>query len=207
MTVSDPVHDQSTETWYAIGDVAQATPLRTITTLSNAAGDRVSIKDMAATSQSVWSAAYDDLGRMTTSSQSFYVGGVTGGVTSPTQNFTYGYTSNGDRNVMTLGLNGPGGTISASSGFDNLNRTTRLTQTVDGRTLQVGIGYLADGRLDTITRSRGVDAGSLATVRMEKWLSPICLTSGMKAVFFFHVSRRAASIRASRLKLLVSTTT
>ena len=164
VTVSDPVHDQSTETWYAIGDVAQATPLRTITTLSNVAGDPVSITDMAATSQSVWSAAYDDLGRMTTSSQSFYVGGATGGVTSPTQNFTYGYTSNGDRNVMTLGLNGPGGTISASSGFDNLNRTTRLTQTVDGRTLQVGIGYLADGRLDTITRSRGVDAGSLATV-------------------------------------------
>jgi hypothetical protein len=127
---TDSMHtaDSTVETWYAPGDTSLSSPLRTITTVHDAAGETVSINDVAGallTTLSLWSGTYDNLGRITGSTQSFFLGDPTiippgsgAGTVSPTQTFVYGYTNNGLLNALTLtaGSN----TDSLAYGFDNL---------------------------------------------------------------------------------------
>ncbi len=129
--------DTTTETWYAAGDTTLTTPLRTLTTVANAAGEPVSAIDVAnpggsQVQLSHWTGNYDDLGRLTTSSQGFYAGNTSGAENSPVQDFSYGYTNNGVRNSMTLALSGIN-SVTTTYAVDNVNRTKGVTQTAKGQ--------------------------------------------------------------------------
>ena len=130
--------DTTVETWFAVGaDPNSAPPLRSITTIRDSAGDVISVTDVAnqtttPVTQSTWNAAYDNLGQLSTSSQSF----VYGASSSPAQAFSYGYTADGLRKSLTLTVGSS--TITTGYGYDNLNRMTSVTQTADGRVLQAG---------------------------------------------------------------------
>ncbi len=168
VTNSDPTTDTTVETWF---DQGNPTATRRITSISDAAGDLISVTDVAnpdsgsPVTMSSWSATYDDLGRMTNSSESFHIGPISGGSTSPTQNFAYTYTANSllQSSALTLGTN-PSPTETTAYTYDGENRPTAVTQTANSHVLQASFGYLPDDRLGTITRSTGATAGSLGTV-------------------------------------------